>query len=154
MRRRPEEQLPAAVALLLLCSLACSHAQVLLSAGTTWRYYDKVPFTDAKWRAMTYVDTAWASGRAPLGYGLPPSSLNTTIKWGVTSAPTPRYVASYYRTRFNASPTPLMDGNVTLTLFVDDGAVVSWRHVASPPATALTSRRHSHDTWSCPRRCT
>jgi hypothetical protein len=41
----------------------------LVSFGSAWRYLDNGSNQGTAWRSPTFVDTAWRSGPAQLGYG-------------------------------------------------------------------------------------
>ncbi|MSU23835.1 MAG: hypothetical protein EXS32_08435 [Opitutus sp.] len=101
----------------------------LLAAGQSWHWLlpTAAPVNDASglpWTAPAYVDSAWSTGTAPLGYG-------ETTGLATNVAPvSPNYPSAtvepgpaYFRTTFNAA------GTVGLTsaffeIMADDGAVI------------------------------
>jgi hypothetical protein len=124
MRRWRGMQHPAAVPVLLLLLhiiAAPAAAQVLVPLGQTWRFFDGDPaLVPATWTARTFVDTAWRSGPAPLGYG---ATLPTIIAFGTN--PKSKFVTSYFRRAFTATlPDAGVTGVVKVDVVVDDGAVL------------------------------
>lgn len=88
-----------------------------LEFGDTWSYLDDGSDQGTAWRDLTFDDTAWSTGPAPLGYGDDPA---TVIDFG---DPDDRHITSYLRRRFQAS-SPGDIHTFTLSLQVDDGAYV------------------------------
>ena len=87
-----------------------------------WKYRDQGALPDFTWRDAAYDDSAWASGKAPLGYGKADITANgTTIGWGPSNSN--RYLTSYARTTFTlADPTGIT--GMALKLRGTDGAAV------------------------------
>jgi len=88
----------------------------LVSTGSAWRYLDNGSNQGTAWRAVEFVDTAWRTGRAPLGYG---DTVATVVSFGSSSSR--KFVTTYFRRRFTTSSTI---GSLSLRLRRDDGAVV------------------------------
>jgi hypothetical protein len=92
--------------------------QDLIAKGATWRYLDNGSEQGTAWRGVNFVDTAWKSGVAPLGYGDP---VTTTVDFGPNS--TTKYMTTYFRHAFN-----LQSANNVISMVVslrrDDGAIV------------------------------
>ncbi|MFZ5480025.1 MAG: lamin tail domain-containing protein [Myxococcota bacterium] len=91
----------------------------LLSAGSTWRYYDAGTLPGQGWYEPTFDDAAWASGPGPLGYG--DTHLATTVSYGGDDAN--KHTTTWFRASFEASDL----GEVVsaeIALLRDDGAVV------------------------------
>lgn len=87
----------------------------LITAGAVWRYYDvKGVDLGTAWRALSFNDSAWASGPAKLGFGDPATTT-------VNSDPT--RTTTYFRHRFVATNASAIAG-LTQGLMRDDGAVV------------------------------
>jgi hypothetical protein len=90
----------------------------LVTAGSTWKYFDTGAAPGATWMQNTFTDTAWASGPAMLGFGDLNGQTPTTLV-----NPTPSRVTTYFRHSFNVTD-PRQFGELTLQLLRDDGAVV------------------------------
>jgi secreted PhoX family phosphatase len=95
---------------------APSTTTTLVAAGSTWRYLDDGSNQGTAWRAFGFDDTTWKSGRAPLGYGDP---VTTLVSYGSSS--TRKYITTYFRQRFTAGTRFT---SMSLRLRRDDGAVV------------------------------
>lgn len=93
--------------------------QVLVAAGSPWRYLDTGTNLGTAWREPDYDDSAWPSGPAQLGYG--DGDEATVLSFGPDSRN--KYPTTYFRKRFAvmeaASATEL-----TLAVVRDDGVVV------------------------------
>jgi acid phosphatase type 7 len=62
--------LAISVLLLVLTSSRVQSAdQILVAAGSSWRYNDSGTNLGTGWRGVTYNDGSWLSGLAQLGYG-------------------------------------------------------------------------------------
>ena len=86
-----------------------------VSRGSSWRYYDKgknlgssnvvaghKAYSDRRWRHPAYDDSAWAAGKAELGYG--EGDEKTTVSFGDNSSA--KHVTTYFRHAFTvAKPT-------------------------------------------------
>jgi hypothetical protein len=96
---------------------------ILVANGGIWKYLDDGSDQGTAWRAPTFVDTAWNSGPAELGYGdvdnnRPPI---TTVGFGPNAAT--KYVTTYFRHKFNVG-NPADYTNLIVRLLRDDGGVV------------------------------
>lgn len=87
---------------------------VLPLGATGWRYLATGPDQGTSWRATSFNDSGWATGRASLGFRNP---VTTTIP-----ATTGR-ITYYFRTTF-AVPTGQPIQGATLRLVADDAAIV------------------------------
>ncbi len=113
---------------------------VLVAAGSTWKYLDTGAAPGAMWMQNNFADTGWASGRTMLGYG----DLNGQAPVTLVN-PTPTRITTYFRHSFNVA-NPRQYGDLTLQLLRDDGAVV-WlngvevhrSNLAAAPAVILAS---------------
>jgi hypothetical protein len=87
---------------------------------STWSYLDDGTNQGTAWKEMTFDDSAWKSGNAPLGYSI--SNIRTIVSYGSSSSN--KYITTYFRKHFTVD-TPLSD-IVSLKMNVqrDDGAVV------------------------------
>ncbi|MBI3869316.1 MAG: hypothetical protein HY299_12410 [Verrucomicrobia bacterium] len=92
---------------------ALAQPVVLISTNAVWRYLDDGSDQASAWRDPGFNDSSWASGAAPLGYGL--SSITTTQATG--------RVTYYHRLAFKVTE-PRAFSNLVLRLRRDDGAVV------------------------------
>jgi hypothetical protein len=91
--------------------------QTLIAKGASWKYLDNGSNQNTAWRGVTFADTSWASGPAPLGYGDP---VATTVDFGISTA---KYVTTYLRHSFNlASARNVV--SLVVSLMRDDGAIV------------------------------
>lgn len=90
----------------------------IVAAGSRWKYWDQGTNPGADWATLAYVDAAWPSGDAPLGYG--DTHLVTTIGYGPDA--NNKYITTWFRYTFDV-PARTFDG-LTLSLLRDDGAIV------------------------------
>lgn len=91
----------------------------LISPGSTWRYNDTGTDLGTAWRTVGYIDSAWGSGQAELGYG--DGDEQTTLNYG--PSPTNKYPTYYFRHSFNVLDKSQY-GNLTMRVKRDDGVVV------------------------------
>ncbi len=76
----------------------------LIAKSAVWKYMDKgLDLSGAPWQTADYFDGFWATGAAPLGYGL--ANIATAIGYGGVSSN--RYVTAYFRREFTMDFTPL-----------------------------------------------
>jgi len=97
-----------------------------IAKGSVWRYLDDGSNQGTAWTSLTFNDSAWKSGPAPLGYGVandgPQQELPaTTVGYG--PAGTNKYVTTYFRRAFTVS-NPASVSGLNVSLQRDDGAVV------------------------------
>ncbi len=90
----------------------------LIPFGSTWRYFDQNQDQGTAWRARTFNDAAWSSGRARLGYG--GDGEVTTINGGPSND---RIRTAYFRHRFTVTDAASVT-RLTASVIRDDGAVV------------------------------
>jgi hypothetical protein len=109
---------------------------VLLSLGSTWRWFYDVAAPPGSWNAVGYDDSAWAQGPGELGFGDTPKS---TI---ITGAPAPHPLTSYYRRTVEIA-NPAAFTSIRLDLIRNSGAAVYVNGVevarSNLPAGPLTS---------------
>ncbi len=91
----------------------------LLPLGSVWRYLDTGVDQGTAWRAPGFVDSAWKSGPAQLGYG--DGDETTVIGFGPDSGN--KYLTTYFRTRFNVTGLASIQ-SLNLGIVRDDGPVV------------------------------
>jgi hypothetical protein len=89
-----------------------------INLGASWKYFDQGSLPAANWNTSAYIDTAWASGNAPLGYG---GGQTTTVSFGPNSGD--KYRTTYFRKVINI-PSVTAITTVNLGIARDDGAVV------------------------------
>jgi photosystem II stability/assembly factor-like uncharacterized protein len=101
-----------------------------IPAGSTWSYWDRGGDLGTAWRQPDYVETGWAAGAAPLGFGEP--EIATQTRGGV--------VTTYLRHQFTSN------GNASglyLEALYDDGFVAYLNGVeilrASMPTGPITA---------------
>ncbi|MBN1671665.1 MAG: lamin tail domain-containing protein [Kiritimatiellae bacterium] len=95
----------------------------LVSPGAGWRYHDRGEDLGTAWRALSYDDTAWHDGNAPLGYGDAGDypELDTEIAYGDDPANKP--ITAYFRKTFTLAAAPGSVTNLALAAKYDDGFV-------------------------------
>ena len=91
----------------------------LIPVGSVWKYFDGGTNQGTAWRATAFVDTAWSSGKAQLGYG--DGDEATVVKYGSNASN--KYITTYFRRAFTVT-NPAQLKQLTLRLLRDDGAVV------------------------------
>lgn len=106
----------------------------IMSNAQAWKWLlpAAAPANDtngAPWTAEAFLDTSWASGTAPLGYG-EATGLTTNISPvapnylnALNAAGTGEPGAAYFRTTFTASGTASLTGAM-VEIMADDGAVI------------------------------
>ncbi len=96
-----------------------SEEQVILSAGSEWKYLDDGSNQGTTWRALDFDDSSWESGPAQLGYG--DGDEATVVGFGPNSGS--KFVTTYFRSKLEiADPSSVV--GLSLGLQRDDGAVV------------------------------
>lgn len=90
-----------------------SKQSTLIATGSTWKYYDSGSLDGKAWKSISYSDTSWKSGKAPIGYG---KNQNTS-----TAVNLPCY---YFRQTINLATAPVAGAEFTLNFTVDDGMIV------------------------------
>lgn len=87
--------------------------------NSTWKYKDDGSNQGTAWRALSFNDSAWASGPAQLGYGEDGEA--TVVSYGPNSSN--KYITTYFRRSFNVA-NPAAIGSINMNLVRDDGVVV------------------------------
>lgn len=113
---------------------------IYIAKSNYWRYHDQGLDLGTAWKEVAYEDSAWPSGRGPLGYGDAPT--NTVLSWGPSS--TAKYPTYYFRAQFNLTAMP---ETLTMRLRRDDGAVVYINGVEAY-RTNLPTGTISYTTWA------
>ena len=91
----------------------------IVPLGAQWKYYDKGNLTTSAWSQLSFNDTGWSRGAAPLGYG--DDNIVTTVgNGGVASA---KYITTWFRHSFRIDDLSGFQA-ITLGLIRDDGAAV------------------------------
>lgn len=99
-------------------AFAAVPATVLIPKGAEWKYLDDGSDQGTAWRAPTFDDSTWKSGKAKLGFS---DGAVTTLNAG--QDPKHKPVTYYFRKEFTvADPKAIPD--LRLGLLRDDGAVV------------------------------
>ncbi|NIP97726.1 MAG: hypothetical protein GWO24_31545, partial [Akkermansiaceae bacterium] len=115
----------------LLERLGESAREILVSAGSEWKYFDEPGAPDPIWNQVGYDDRTWRVGESPIGYGgLSSLSHGTTIRQSLRTRRTvesgePPQLSYYFRKEFK---TPA-DWEASLqrlsaSLLCDDGLVL------------------------------
>lgn len=113
------KNLALAIALLVLGNTCVAQDSTFVPFGSIWKYLDNGTNQSAAWRMVSYVDTAWASGPAELGYG--DGDEATVVSYGPNA--NNKYITTYFRHNFNIPDTSIYK-NFLLRLKKDDGAIV------------------------------
>jgi hypothetical protein len=93
-------------------------ASTLIELGAVWKYLDDGSDQGTAWRTPEFDDSAWASGRAQLGYG--DGDEATVVNGGPEDD---RIITTYFRHRFFV-PDRSVYFNLVVRVLRDDGAVV------------------------------
>jgi serine/threonine protein kinase len=93
--------------------------QVLVPAGTRWKYWDRAKPLPSNWTDINFDDTEWKAGAAPLGYGDP---MRTYTSFG--SDPESKIITQYFRHYFDLKNKEDLSTFILLGLRRDDGAIV------------------------------
>jgi hypothetical protein len=83
--------------------------------GGTWRYLDDGTDQGTAWYGTGFVDTAWASGNAELGFG---DGDEATVVTDVNQ------MTTYFRKSFDVTASEAAKANMIFDLTYDDGAVI------------------------------
>lgn len=100
-----------------MCETASTY---LVSKGAVWKFLDDGSNQGAGWRNISFGDSAWQSGPAPLGYGDDDEA--TVVGYGPD--PDNRYMTTYFRRSFTISSSAPYTGPLDLYVARDDGVVV------------------------------
>lgn len=104
----------------LLClTTSALGADILVPAGSIWKYLDNGSDQGTAWRTAGFNDGGWAAGPAQLGYG--DGDEATTVSYGPSSSA--KFTTTYFRLVFNVA-NPASYSGLTVNLLRDDGAVV------------------------------
>ncbi|MEX2188277.1 MAG: Ig-like domain-containing protein [Pirellulales bacterium] len=103
----------------LIVVAAALGRQVVVPAGSEWRYLDDGANPSSSWRQPSYDDSAWSVGTAQFGYG--DGDETTLVRYG--SDFNNRRITTYFRREFDIlDPTGVHA--VQIGLLRDDGAAV------------------------------
>jgi hypothetical protein len=92
----------------------------IITANSSWRYYDAGGDLGTTWRTSSYTETAaWKTGNAELGYG--DGDEATVVSYGPNASA--KYITTYFRKTFSIVDPSTIPG-LLLRLKRDDGAVV------------------------------
>lgn len=112
-----------------LCGAASAESggDTLLARDSEWKYYDQGELTDAAWKNADFDDSAWDSGKAPLGFGddyseTDPSLPIATIV-GFGEDPANKHMTTYFRTSIEVGDLSAYT-QLEAYVHVDDGCVV------------------------------
>jgi uncharacterized repeat protein (TIGR02543 family) len=96
--------------------------KALIPANSVWKYYTGTAAPGSSWTAVSFSDTAWASGLSPLGYNDAKDNLDvaTVLPYGAAAS---RYPAAYFRCTFQ-SPDPSIITGLVATVRINDGAAI------------------------------
>lgn len=92
---------------------------IALPEGSMWKYWDNGLLPDPNWTAPAYLDIAWESGAAPLGYGSDPHIV-TVVGYGPNAQS--KYITTWFRTAFNVMGAKEISA-AKIEILRDDGAV-------------------------------
>ena len=91
---------------------------ILIASNSFWKYLDNGSNQSNAWSALTFDDSAWASGQAILGYA---AHETTLISYGPNSSA--KYITTYFRRHFSVTD-PSIVAALNASLLRDDGAVI------------------------------
>ena len=91
----------------------------IVKLNDTWKYYDKGAAPN-NWTATGFNDSSWASGQAPLGYGM--TGVKTTVGYG--SDADNKYPTTYFRKTIQLASTPTRSDIFLLNYQIDDGFII------------------------------
>jgi hypothetical protein len=94
-------------------------AVAFIPTGSNYHYLDNGTDQGTAWRSLSFDDSAWAVGQAPLGYGQ--ANLNTIVSYGNDAAN--KHITTHFRHPF-ATPANTSVSNLLVRLRRDDGAIV------------------------------
>jgi Lamin Tail Domain/CotH kinase protein/Fn3 associated len=96
-----------------------SSGEILVAAGSVWRYWDRDTALAGIWHATGFDDSTWPTGPAQLGYG--DGDEASVISYGSDSAN--KHITYYFRHSFEAGDPAGID-QIVVYLMRDDGAVL------------------------------
>ena len=91
----------------------------IIKINDTWKYYDKGA-APVNWTSTGFNDSSWASGQAPLGYGM--TGVKTTVSYG--SDAENKYPTTYFRKTITLESEPTRSDVFLLNYQIDDGFIV------------------------------
>jgi hypothetical protein len=117
----------------LLCWLFSPSAQgaqtTVVPLSSSWKFYigtNEASSPTTAWREIGFDDSSWGNGAAPIGYSEPGSTMTGFETSIATTFPqsdaSPNWLTAYFRKAFTISSVSNLR-SLTLTLYVDDGAV-------------------------------
>lgn len=101
-------------------ALPVSANVTVLPRASTWRFLATPADPGTGWRNPAYLDWAWPSGPAPLGYG--DAFITTAVAYGADAAN--KWRTAYFRTTFPGSGLPAGVQSLVATVNHDDGFVL------------------------------
>ncbi len=93
---------------------------LLVPAGSTWKYLDDGTNQETAWKETSFDDTGWVEGPAELGYG--DGDEETEVGFVVDGADN-KNITTYFRHTFDIVDLSKIN-SLTLKLLRDDGAIV------------------------------
>ncbi len=96
------------------------YTPLVARAAAGWRFLDDGSNQGTAWTQTGFIDSAWGTGTAPLGYPTG-SPINTVISFGADSAN--KHITYYFRRQFTV-PNPDIYTNVVLESLRDDSIAV------------------------------
>jgi hypothetical protein len=91
----------------------------IVKLNDSWKYYDKGA-APSDWTATGFNDSGWASGQAPLGYGM--AGIKTTVSYGPDA--NRKHPTTYFRKTIKLDSTPTRSDVFMLNFQIDDGFIV------------------------------
>ncbi|MBI4664218.1 MAG: lamin tail domain-containing protein [Verrucomicrobia bacterium] len=92
---------------------------ILVAAGSEWKYLDNGSDEGTAWRQLAFDDSSWKTGKAQLGYG--DGDEATVLGFGASA--NNKYVTYYFRKTFALEDASRVR-SLSLNLLRDDGAIV------------------------------
>jgi hypothetical protein len=106
------------LALALMLAPSLQGAEIIVPAGSIWRYLDDGSNQETAWRELGFSDSSWSWGRAQLGYG--DGDEVTVVRSGPSGN---RHITTYFRHTFTLASRAGIT-NLAVRLLRDDGGIV------------------------------
>lgn len=144
----PATELPGDGTWTFSSNVATGGDQIVLPAGSVWRYLDDGSNQQTAWREPDFDDSGWSSGPAPLGYG---DNTEATVVGFVDTTPedpgtVTKNATTYFRTTFQIDEPAMVTG-LTVRMRYDDAAAVYINGVEAVRTPNLPAGA-AHDTYS------
>jgi len=110
---------------------------VFIPSGSEWKFLDNGSNQGTDWKELSFDDTSWSVGTAPLGYNM--NGIQTPVSFGPDAQN--KFITTYFRKSFNLTETASI-AESQLHLWLDDGAVAYWNGIE------IAKANFNHQTWN------